>query len=151
MKHFFIRTSSCLNHSFNRGWFDPPSICSLFKMRERERGRNPNRGDGKGGGGGRGWGHGIFWGIEEISCWNSRGQLKKKCNFQWWSKCITQFYRISKSKALFCPEFPRVKVEFLWVIKKAWRRKSQVAFSWVLVFDLGISKGCNTFSQNFQG
>ena len=31
---------------------------------------------------------------------------------------VTQFYRISKSKALFCPEFTRVKVEFLGVIKK---------------------------------
>ena len=31
---------------------------------------------------------------------------------------VTQFYRISKSKALFCPEFTRAKVEFLGVIKK---------------------------------
>ena len=29
-----------------------------------------------------GWGHGIFQGIEERECGNSRSQLKKKCNFQ---------------------------------------------------------------------
>ena len=56
--------------------------------------------------------------IEELLCWNSRGQLKKKCNFQGCSKCVTQLYRIFKSKALFCPEFTRVKVEFLGMIKK---------------------------------
>ena len=56
----------------------------------------------------------------EILCWNSRRQLKKKCTFQGWSKSkgVTQFYKISKSKALFCPEFTRVKVEFLGVLKK---------------------------------
>ena len=32
------------------------------------------------------------------------GQLKKKSMFQSWSKDVTQFYRIPKSKALFCPE-----------------------------------------------
>ena len=146
MKNFFIRTFSPLNHSFIRGWFGPPSKLFPLQNDQRERGRNPNRGGGK-----EGWGHGISWGIEERSCWNSRGQLKKTCNFQRWSKCTAQFYRISKSKSLFCPEFPRVKVEFLGVIKKKWRRKSHVAFTWVLVFDLGICKGCNTFLQNLQG
>ena len=65
-----------------------------------------------------GWGYGIPWDTEEILCWNSRVQLKKPCNFQGWSKCVTQFYGISKLKALFCPEFTRVKVEFLGMIKK---------------------------------
>ena len=51
-------------------------------------------------------------GIEEISCWNSRSQLKRKCNFQGWSKGITQFYIIFKSKAFFCPKFLRIQVEF---------------------------------------
>ena len=46
------------------------------------------------------------------------GQLKIKCNFQGWSKGVTQFYRIFKSKALFCPEFKREKKKFLGVIKK---------------------------------
>ena len=35
-------------------------------------------------------GVGISWGTEKISCWNSEGQLKKKCNFQGWSKGVTQ-------------------------------------------------------------
>ena len=72
-----------------------------------------------------GWGHGISWDIEEISCWNSYGQLEKQCNFHVWSKSVTQFYRISKSKALFCLEFTRVNVEFLGVIKKT--------LSWILM------------------
>ena len=54
-------------------------------------------------------------GIEKRACGNTRGQLKKKWNFQWCS------------------------------------RKSQVEFPWVLVFELGLSKGCHTILQNFQG
>ena len=123
MKHFFIRTSSPLYHSFIRGWLGPRSklsplqndqttynICYIYIKRERKKFK---QGQGEGV-----WGHEISWATEEISCWNSRRQLKKKCNIQGWSKRIMQFYRISKSKALFCPEFPRVKVEFLGVIKK---------------------------------
>ena len=56
--------------------------------------------------------------LKKYNVQNSRDQLKKKCNFQGWSKGVTQFYIISKSKALFCPEFTWVKVEFLGVIKK---------------------------------
>ena len=32
------------------------------------------------------WGHGTSKGIEKIECGNSRGQLKKKWNFQGWSR-----------------------------------------------------------------
>ena len=46
--------------------------------------------------------------TEERTCGNSRGQLKKKWNFQW---CF---------------------------------RKIHVEFSWVLVSDLGVLKGCHT-------
>ena len=63
-------------------------------------------------------GHGISWYIEKISYSHSWGPLEKKCKFQGSSKSVTQFYRISKCKDLFCPEFTRVKVEFLKVIKK---------------------------------
>ena len=80
-----------------------------------------------------GWGHGISWNIEEISRWNSCGQLEKQCNFQGWSMSVTQFYRISKSKALFCLEFTRVNVELLGVIKKT--------SSWILI-SLGF-RPCN--------
>ena len=66
--------------------------------------------------------------IEKI-CGNSRGQLKKKWNFQDGSRKyhvefpyskssflalefprgVTQFQGICKGKAFFCPEIPRVK------------------------------------------
>ena len=69
------------------------SVKQINRERERERDKSKIWGGG--------WGHGI-------SCWNSRGQLKKKCNFHGWSKFFTKFYRISKSKALFCPCFPKV-------------------------------------------
>ena len=41
-------------------------------------------------------------------------------------------------------------------LKKKWKfqgcsRKTNVEFPWVSVFDFGISKGCHTNSQNFQG
>ena len=41
-------------------------------------------------------------------------------------------------------------------LKKKWdfqgcSRKSHLEFPWVLVFDLGISKGCHTILQNFRG
>ena len=45
-------------------------------------------------------------------------RLKKKCNFHGWSKGVTHFYWVSKSKALICPEFPSVKMGFLGMIKK---------------------------------
>ena len=61
---------------------------------------------------------GISRYIEKISYSHSWGQLKKKWKFQGSSNGVTQFYRISKSKDLFCPEFTRIKVEFLKVIKK---------------------------------
>ena len=61
---------------------------------------------------------GISWYIEKISYSHSWGHLKKKWKFQGSSKGVTQFYRISKSKDLFCPEFARIKVEFLKVINK---------------------------------
>ena len=38
--------------------------------------------------------------IEEISCWDSRGQLKKNSNFKGCTKGATQFYRIFMSKVL---------------------------------------------------
>ena len=60
---------------------------------------NPNMGDGD-------WRHGISWDHVEI-----QGQLKKKCIFQGWLKGVTQFYRIFESKALYCSESTRVKVE----------------------------------------
>ena len=81
-----------------------------------ERERNQNRGKGWVWGvgvGGWGWGwcwrHVISCDTEKILCWNSGAQLKKKCNFQGWSKCKRKFSRISKSKVLFCPGFSRVK------------------------------------------
>ena len=64
-------------------WFQ---ICSFWNLLLLERifyqnsskraikEKNPNRGVG--------WGHGISGGIEERTCGNSRGQLKKKWNFQ---------------------------------------------------------------------
>ena len=61
-----------------------------------------------------GWGHGISQAIKERACWNSRGQLKMKWNFQQWS------------------------------------RKIHVEFPLVLVFCLGISKGCHTTLWNIQ-
>ena len=73
---------------------------------------------------GRGWGYRISRSIEEKNCGNSRGQLKKKWNFQgysrktheismgldFWSwnfqrKSVTQFRRISKGKAFFFRDF----------------------------------------------
>ena len=41
-------------------------------------------------------------------------------------------------------------------LKKKWKlqwysRKANVEFPWVLVFYFGISKGCHTNLQNFQG
>ena len=41
-------------------------------------------------------------------------------------------------------------------LKKKWNfqgccRKIHVEFPWVLVFELGILKGCHTILQNFQG
>ena len=70
--------------------------------------KNPNRG-----GRLRPW---NFWGLEEKTCGNSWGQLKKK-----------------KWKFQGCS------------------RKTNAEFPWVLVFDFGISKGCHTNLQNFQG
>ena len=59
--------------------------------------------------------HGISRDLEEKTCGNFRGQLKKKCKFQGCS------------------------------------RKTNAKFPWVLVFDFGISRGCHTNLQNFQG
>ena len=66
--------------------------------------KNPNRGLGS-------WNFQEYW----RTCGNFRSQLKKKRNFQGWS------------------------------------RKNHVEFPWVLIFDLGISKGCHTVLQNYQG
>ena len=38
-----------------------------------------------------GWEHGIFRGIEERTCGNSRGQLKKEWNFQGCMKKIMEY------------------------------------------------------------
>ena len=62
-----------------------------------------------------GCGHAIFRVIEERTCGNLGGQLKKKWDFQ---ECS---------------------------------RKTHVHFLWILVFDFGSSKGCNTILLNFQG
>ena len=62
--------------------------------------------------------------LKKYHVWNSRGQLKKKCYFPGWSKDVKQFYRIAKSKDLFCPEFPKVKVKSYFV----WSRKNNVDF-----------------------
>ena len=70
--------------------------------------KNPNMG---------GWGHRISKGIEERACGSSKGQLKKKWNFQGcqrktnveFPKCVTQFYRIFRDESLFSPEFLRLK------------------------------------------
>ena len=56
-------------------------------------------------------------GIEERACGSSKGQLKKKWNFQGcqrktnveFPKCVTQFYRIFRDESLFSPEFLRLK------------------------------------------
>ena len=130
---FFIRTSSPLYLKVSRGWFAPFQKFPFFKMIrqtyiiyiyiciyihniyiyiciyiiyiERKKSKQGC------------WGHGISLGIEEISCWNSKSRLKKKCNFQGWSNGLTQFYILSMRKALFCLESPRLKVGFLEVIK----------------------------------
>ena len=55
--------------------------------------------------------------IEERACGSSKGQLKKKWNFQGcqrktnveFPKCVTQFYRIFRDESLFSPEFLRLK------------------------------------------
>ena len=97
--------------------------------------------------GGDDWRHGIYWDIEEISCWNLRRQLKKKCTFQGLLKGVTQFYRFSNSKALFCLEFTRVKVEFLGVIQK----KIMLNFheSWFLTFE--FQNGVRQFYRILKG
>ena len=59
--------------------------------------------------------HGISRDLEEKTCGNFWGQLKKKLKFQGCS------------------------------------RKTNAKFPWVLVFDFGISRGCHTNLQNFQG
>ena len=67
--------------------------------------------------GGGGWGQRISQGIEERACGSSKGQLKKKWNFQGcqrktnveFPKCVTQFYRIFRDESLFSPEFLRLK------------------------------------------
>ena len=76
----FIRTSSHLVSSKGGSPPLPP-----FKVAPSSKWSN-NRGRGGG------WGDGISWDIEKISCWNSRGQLKKKVQFS--RKGLTQFYRI---------------------------------------------------------
>ena len=74
----------------------------------------------------KGWGHGNSKGTdEERICGNSKGELKKKWNFQGcWRKTHVEFpwvvvvdfgisskgcYKISKCESLFSPEFLRVK------------------------------------------
>lgn len=89
----------------------------IYRGRERERER------------GGAWKFYEYWkNIKKISFENSRGQLKKKWNFQDWSKKylaefpykmssflvlkfprgVTEFHGICKGKAFFRPEFPRV-------------------------------------------
>ena len=60
-------------------------------------------------------------------------------------------------------EFPgvlkkkHVEIPFQGLIKKeveilgVFKKKTNAEFPWVLVFDFGISKGCHTNLQNFQG
>ena len=79
-----------------------------------------------------------FLGYWKKICWNSRGQLKKKCNFQRWSKFFTQFYRISKSKAL-------LNFHESWLLTWAFQRSATQLYR--------ISKGKESFllSRDFKG
>ena len=75
---------------------------------------------------GRGWGHRISRSIEEKNCGNSRGQLKKKWNFQEYSRKTHMKFpwvlifdlRISKERVSHnFAEFPRVKLFLSWIFK----------------------------------
>ena len=129
MKHFLYW--DLFTSSFIQGWFYPPP--SPFKISPFSKWPNKIYK-----GGLRTW---NFLGYWRKIILKFLGSTEKEVQFSGWSKGVRQFYIISKSKALFCPEFTRVKVEFL----GGRSRKIHVEFSWVSVFDLGISKGKERF------
>ena len=82
----------------------------------------------------------ISRGIQERTCGSSRGQSKKKWNFQGcWRKtsaefprCITQFCRISRGESLFSLEILSkfINLKFPGGFQKSMSSTPSLAFSW---------------------